>query len=90
MAYTKEQLIDALQKAVGDTEVGQEIIKKAGEVYDETGKYSQDLTDRLNERIGIDEMWAKKDRAEGDFDKAAADDDTIAIVEKALDAIKAL
>lgn len=90
MAYTKEELIAALQAAVGDTEEGQKIIAKAEKVWGETGKYSQDLVDRLHEEIGVDRMWAKKDEANGKAELAAGDEAKIAIIDKALAAIDKL
>jgi len=90
MAYTKEELIAALQKAVGDTEKGKEIIAKAEEVWGVEGKYSQGLVDRLHEALAVDKMWAAKDDKNGKPELAAGDEERAAIIEKALAAIKAL
>ena len=85
---TKEEFRKALEKAVGGTVYGEEIIKDLVGHFDETGKYAQDAKDRLDERKGTLEGWAKKHAAEGDAAKAAEEEAKVAIVEKALAAIK--
>lgn len=90
MAFTKEQLIDALTKAVGDTAKGKEIIAKAEEVYGETGKYSQDMVDRLHDAIGGYKAVIEHDEAADKPGLAAKDEENEAIVDKALAAIDAL
>ncbi len=90
MAYTKEQLVDALKKAVGGTAYGDAIVAKAEETYGETGKYAQDMKDRLDESLGVLKAYARIHKDAGKEAMATAEEDKIAIVEKALDAVKAL
>ncbi len=85
---TKEEFKSALEAAVGDTEYGKEIIADLVDHFDETGKYAQTAKDRLDDRIGSLKGWLKKHEDEGDNAKAAAEAEKIAIVEKALAAIK--
>ncbi|MGI6109930.1 MAG: FRAT-87 protein [Eubacteriaceae bacterium] len=90
MAYTKEEMIAALEKAVGDTEKGKEIIAKAEQVYGETGKYSQDMVDRLHDAIGGYKGVIEHDTKADKPAEAAADAEKMAVVEKALAALEAL
>lgn len=90
MAYTKEQLVDALTKAVGDTAYGKKIIADAEANYGADGKYAQNIKDRLDDMIGSEGGWEKKHEAEGEVAKAEAEEDRIAIAKKALAAVEAL
>lgn len=90
MAYTKEELIAALTKAVGDTEYGKEIIADAEAHACETGKYAQDMKDRLDERLATLEGWEKKHTEEGDVEKASVEAEKRIIAGKALAAVEAL
>ncbi len=90
MAFTKEELISALTKAVGDTEKGKEIIAKAEEVYGQEGKYSQDMVDRLHDAIGGYKVQIDRDEKHDKPGLAAADEEKLAVVDKALAAIEAL
>lgn len=84
---TKEQFTKVLEAAIGGTEYGDEVIADLTAHFDETGKYAQNAKDRLDDRLGSLKGWAKKHEAEGDAEKAAAEEAKIAIVEKALAAI---
>lgn len=90
MAYTKEEMIAALEKAVGDTEKGKEIIAKAEAVYGEHGKYSQDMVDRLHDALGGYKGVIKRDDEHDKPGEAAVDAENMAIVEKALAALEAI
>lgn len=90
MAYTKEQLVDALKAAVGDSAYGQSLVEKAEATYGETGKYAQDMKDRLDETIGVLKAYERIHRGAGEEAKATAEADKIAIAEKALAAVEAL
>lgn len=85
---TKEEFKKTLETAVGGTAYGDEIIEDLVAHFGETGKYAQDAKDRLDERIATLKGWAKKHEAEGQADKAAEEEAKVAIVEKALAAIK--
>ena len=85
---TKAEFKEVLTNALGGTAYGDEVIADLVEHFDETGKYAQTAKDRLDERKGTLEGWAKKHAAEGDAAKAAEEEAKVAIVEKALAAIK--
>ncbi len=85
---TKAEFKDVLTNAIGGTAYGDEVIADLVEHFDETGKYAQNAKDRLDERLGTLKGWAKKHAAEGDAAKAAEEEAKVAIVEKALAAIK--
>lgn len=85
---TKSEFEAKLQAAVGGTAYGDEIIADLVAHFDETGKYAQNAKDRLDERLGTLTGWAKKHAAEGDAEKAAAEEAKIALVKKALAAIE--
>jgi len=90
MAYTKEQLVDALKEAVGGTPYGDAIVEKAEATYGETGKYAQDMKDRLDESLGVLKAYQRIHKGAGEEAMATAEGEKIAIVKKALLAIKAL
>lgn len=86
---TKEQLVDALKAAVGGTPYGDMLVDEAAETYgDKDKKYGQDMKDRLDERLGVLKAYARIHRDAGEDAKAAAEDEKLAIVEKALAALK--
>ncbi|MCF0245982.1 MAG: hypothetical protein HUJ55_04070 [Ileibacterium sp.] len=86
---TKEQLVDALKAAVGGTPYGDMLIDEAAETYgDADKKYGQDMKDRLDERLGILKAYARIHKNDGKEAMAATEDEKIAIVEKALAALK--
>lgn len=86
---TKDQLVDALKAAVGGTAYGDMIVEEAAETYgDKDKKYGQDMKDRLDDRLGILKAYARIHKAAGEEAKATAEDEKIAIVEKALAALK--
>ena len=86
---TKEQLVSALKEAVGGTPYGEMLVDEAAETYgDKDKKYGQDMKDRLDERLGVLKAYARIHKGEGEEAKAVAEDEKIAIVEKALAALK--
>lgn len=90
MAYTKEELISALEKAIGGTAKGQEIINLASKIFDEHGEYSQDLRDRLDESIGAYAKLIERDASLGEDKDIIRDSEHEAIVAKALDVLNQL
>lgn len=85
---TKEQLVEALNKAVGNTAYGKEIVEEAENTYgDELKKYGFSLKDRLDVRLGVLKAYERIHKDFGAEAKATAEEDKIAIVEKALKAI---
>lgn len=87
---TKEQLIDALNKAVGDTAYGKELVDEADKTYgDELKKYGFSMKDRLDVRLGVLKAYERIHKDFGDAAKATAEADKITIIEKALKAIEA-
>ncbi|OLU39344.1 FRAT-87 protein [Ileibacterium valens] len=85
---TKEEFRKALEKAVGGTVYGEEIIKDLVGHFDETGKYAQDAKDRLDDRIGILNGWIKKHEAEGATAKVAEEKANLEIAKLALAAVE--
>lgn len=85
---TKEEFRKALEKAVGGTVYGEEIIKDLVCHFDETGKYAQDAKDRLDDRIGILNGWIKKHEAEGATAKVAEEKANLEIAKLALAAVE--
>lgn len=85
---TKEEFTKVLEGAIGDSEYGKEIIADLTAHFDETGKYAQTAKDRLDERLGSLIGWVKKHKAEGDYAQAADEAAKIAVIYKALAAIK--
>ena len=83
----KEAVVDALQKAVGDTPYGAYIVEDAKEHAGETGKYAQNMVDRLHEMIGVLAAYERIHKAAGQDAKATAEEEKIAIAKKALAAI---
>lgn len=81
-----EQVIAALEKAVGDTAYGQYIIEDAKKA-DPDKKYGQNIEDRLHEMIGVLAAYERIHQAAGEEAKATAEADKIAIAKKALKAI---
>lgn len=57
---TKAEFKEVLTNAIGGTAYGDEVIADLVEHFDETGKYAQTAKDRLDERKGTLEGWAKK------------------------------
>lgn len=85
---TKEQLVEALTKAVGGSAYGDAIIDEAAATYDDKDKkYGQDMKDRLDEKLGVLKAYERIHRDAGEAAKATAEAEKIAIVEKALKAI---
>lgn len=86
---TKEKLVETLKEAVGGTPYGDMLVDEAAETYgDAKKKYGQDMKDRLDDRLGILKAYARIHRDAGEEAKATAEDEKIAIVEKALKAIQ--
>ncbi len=86
---TKEQLVETLTKAVGGTAYGDMLVDEAAATYDDKDKkYGQDMKDRLDERLGVLKAYERIHRDHGEDAKATAEAEKIAIVEKALAAIK--
>lgn len=86
---TKEELVNTLKAAVGGTAYGDAIVDEAAETYgDADKKYGQDMKDRLDEKLGVLKAYARIHRNAGKDAMAATEDEKIAIVEKALAALK--
>jgi NTP pyrophosphatase (non-canonical NTP hydrolase) len=86
---TKEELVSALKEAVGGTPYGDAIVEEAAETFgDKDKKYGQDMKDRLDEKLGVLKAYARIHAEAGAEAKAVAEDEKIAIVEKALAALK--
>lgn len=85
---TLEEFRKTLEKAVGGTAYGEEIIKDLVDHFDATGKYAQTAKDRLDEKIATQTEWAKKHEAEGEMAKAAQEEANIKIAKIALAAIQ--
>lgn len=77
-----------LEAAVGDTKYGQFIIEEAKKAKADTGKYAQDIKDRLDEMIGTLKAYARIHRDAGKDAMATTEDDKIAIAEKAKKALE--
>jgi len=86
---TKEQLVVTLTAAVGGTPYGDLIVDEAAETFgDADKKYGQNEKDRLHERLGVLKAYEKIHKDQGEEAKATAEADKIAIVKKALAALK--
>lgn len=86
---TKEELVSKLTAAVGDTAYGKAIVEEAAETFDDADKkYGQDMKDRLDEKLGVLKAYARIHADHGEEAKATAEEDKIAIVEKAIAALK--
>ncbi len=86
---TKDQLVNALKEAVGGTPYGDMLVDEAAETYgDKDKKYGQDMKDRLDERLGVLKAYERIHKEAGQEAKATSEADKIAIVEKALAALK--
>ncbi|UNT95104.1 FRAT-87 protein [Allobaculum mucilyticum] len=86
---TKEELVAALKAAVGGTAYGDAIVDEAAATYDDKDKkYGQDMKDRLDEKLGVLKAYERIHKDAGAEAKATAEADKIAIVEKALAALK--
>lgn len=86
---TKDQLVNALKEAVGGTPYGDMLVDEAAETYgDKDKKYGQDMKDRLNDRLGILKAYERIHKGAGQEAKATTEAEKIAIVEKALAALK--
>ncbi len=85
---TKEEFTKVMAEALGDSEYGKEVLADLVAHFDETGKYAQDAKDRLDERRGTLTGWAKKHEAEGNEAMAKEELAKVAIVDKALAALK--
>lgn len=86
---TKEELVSKLKTAVGGTPYGDAIVEEAAETYACCDKkYGQDMKDRLDEKLGVLKAYAAIHKDAGEAAKATSEDEKIAIVEKALAALK--
>lgn len=86
---TKEELVNKLTAAVGDTVYGKELIAEAEKTYgDSAEKYGWDMKDRLDLRLAILKAYAGMDKTFGREARETAEEDKIAIVDKALKAIE--
>ncbi len=86
---TKDQLVNALKEAVGGTPYGDMLVDEAAETYgDKDKKYGQDMKDRLDDRLGILKAYERIHKDAGQEAKATTEAEKIAIVEKALVALK--
>ena len=86
---TKDELVRALKEAVGGTPYGDAIVEEAAADFgDADKKYGQDMKDRLDEKLGVLKAYARIHKDAGEEAKATAEDEKIAIVEKALAALK--
>lgn len=86
---TKEKLVEALKAAVGGSPYGDMLVDEAAQTYDDANKkYGQDMKDRLDDRLGVLKAYARIHKAAGKEALAATEEEKIAIVEKALNALK--
>lgn len=86
---TKEELVNTLKNAVGGTAYGDAIVDEAAETYgDADKKYGQDMKDRLDEKLGVLKAYARIHKNAGKDAMATAEEEKIAIVEKALASLK--
>lgn len=86
---TKEELVSTLKAAVGGTPYGDALVDEAAETYgDADKKYGQDMKDRLDERLGVLKAYERIHKDAGAEAKATAEAEKIAVVEKALAALK--
>lgn len=86
---TKDQLVNALKEAVGGTPYGDMLVDEAAETYgDKDKKYGQGMKDRLDDRLGILKAYERIHKDAGQEAKATTEAEKIAIVEKALAALK--
>lgn len=86
---TKEELVSKLTAAVGDTPYGKELVAEAEKTYgDSEQKYGWDMKDRLDLRLAILKAYAKIDKTFGKEARETAEEDKIAIIDKALKAIE--
>ena len=86
---TKEELVSKLTAAVGDTPYGKELIEEAEKTFgDSEHKSGWDMKDRLDLRLAILKAYARIDKTFGKEARETADEDKIAIIDKALKAIE--
>ncbi|WP_294730543.1 FRAT-87 protein [uncultured Faecalibaculum sp.] len=86
---TKEELVSKLTAAVGDTPYGKELVAEAEKTFgDSEQKYGWDMKDRLDLRLAILKAYAKIDKTFGKEARETAEEDKIAIIDKALKAIE--
>lgn len=86
---TKEDLVLALQAAVGDTDYGRALVQEAEQTYgDASKKYGWNMKDRLDDKIGVLKAYQRIHAAAGKEALAKAEGEKIAVCEKALDAIR--
>lgn len=87
---TKEELVNTLKEAVGGTPYGDAIVDEAAETYgDQDKKYGQNMKDRLHEKLGVLKAYERIHKDASEEAKAVAEEEKIAIVKKALKALKA-
>ena len=81
--------IEKLEQAVAGSPYGDAIIAEAKKLAAEPAhKYQQNIVDSLHERLGILKAYARIHADAGEEAKAVAEEDKVAIVEKALAALK--
>ncbi len=86
---TKEDLLMALQAAVGDTPYGRKLVSEADETWGAAEKkYGWNMKDRLDDKIGVLKAYQKIHAAAGKESLAEAEGERIAVCEKALEAIR--
>lgn len=88
---TKQELVSKLEAAIGDTAYGKAIIADLAENYVEGAdkpKYYFTPIDRLDSRLGFLKGYERVHRNDGKEAMATAEADKIAIVEKAIAALK--
>ena len=86
---TKEELVSKLTAAVGDTPYGKELVAEAEKTFgDSEQKYGWDMKDRLDLRLAILKAYAKIDKTFSKEARETAEEDKIAIIDKALKAIE--
>ena len=86
---TKEELVSTLKAAVGGTAYCDSLVEEAAATYDDADKkYGQNMKDRLDEKLGVLKAYERIHKDAGAEAKATAEADKIAIVEKALAALK--
>ena len=86
---TKDEMTSKLTAAIGDSAYGKALIEVLADTFDDADKkYGQDTLDRLDDRLGFLKGWEKKHASMGEEAKATAEADKIAVIEKAIAALK--
>lgn len=80
----KTQFKSDLEKILGGSEYGMEVLNDLVEHYGSTGEYAQNAKDRIDDRIGSLKGWQKRHEEMGDKKAADEEAEKIAMLEKVL------